>query len=46
MGPERIAELTQSLGREVIFVLGSRIQQDQRGVVAAIQEFQQVVAAS
>jgi ribulose-bisphosphate carboxylase large chain len=46
MGPDRIAELTQSLGREVIFVLGSRIQQDQRGVVAAIQEFQQVVVAS
>lgn len=46
MGPDRIAELAQSLGRDVVFVLGSRIQQDQRGVVAAIQEFQQVLAES
>ena len=46
MGPDRIAELTQSLGRDVVFVLGSRIQQDQRGVVAAIQEFQRLLAES
>ena len=37
---ERIAALTASLGREAVFVLGSRIQQHQRGVAAAIEEFQ------
>lgn len=46
MGSDRIAELAKSLGRDVVFVLGSRIQQDQRGVVPAIEEFQRVLAES
>jgi ribulose-bisphosphate carboxylase large chain len=46
MGPDRIGELTTLLGQDVVFVLGSRIQQDQRGVVAAIEEFQRVLTES
>jgi len=46
MGVERIAELTACLGREVVFVLGSRIQQHQRGVVAAIDDFQMMLTRS
>ena len=46
MGVERIAELTSCLGREVVFVLGSRIQQHQQGVVAAIDEFQMMLTRS
>ena len=42
----RIAELTTTLSQDAVFVLGSRIQQDQRGVVAAVEEFQLVVAQS
>ena len=38
MGVERIAELTMRLGREITVVIGSRIQQDPRGVVSAIEE--------
>jgi ribulose-bisphosphate carboxylase large chain len=40
IGTDRIAGLATTLGQEVVFVLGSRIQQDQRGVVTAIEEFQ------
>jgi ribulose-bisphosphate carboxylase large chain len=46
MGPDRIAELTKSLGQDVVFVLGSRIQQDQRGIAGAIEEFQRVLKQS
>src|SRR5262245_10662326 len=45
MGPGRIAELATSLGQDVVYVLGSRVQQDQRGVVAAIEEFQRVLTS-
>jgi ribulose-bisphosphate carboxylase large chain len=40
IGRDRIADLAPALDRDVVFVLGSRIQQDQRGIVAAIEEFQ------
>jgi ribulose-bisphosphate carboxylase large chain len=40
MGVDRITELRAALGQDIVFVLGSRIQQDQRGVAAAIEEFQ------
>jgi ribulose-bisphosphate carboxylase large chain len=46
IGSDRIAGLVTALGREVVFVLGSRIQQDHRGVVAAVQEFQQMLGQS
>jgi ribulose-bisphosphate carboxylase large chain len=46
MGLDRIAELTTSLGKDIVFVLGSRIQQDPRGVVAAIEDFQHVLKQS
>jgi ribulose-bisphosphate carboxylase large chain len=40
IGTDRIAGLAAALKHDLVFVLGSRIQQDQRGVVAAIEEFQ------
>jgi S-methyl-5-thioribulose 1-phosphate isomerase len=43
VGPDRIPELTRIMGRDIVLVLGSRIQQDSRGVVAAVQEFQRVL---
>jgi ribulose-bisphosphate carboxylase large chain len=46
IGPNRIAEFTTSLGQDVVFVLGSRIQQDQRGVATATEEFQRVLTQS
>ena len=46
MGPDRTAELATTLGRDVVFVLGSRIQQGPHRVVAAIEEFQRVLAES
>ena len=46
IGPDRIAELAAAIGQDVIFVLGSRIQQGHRGVVAAIEEFQRVLTQS
>jgi S-methyl-5-thioribulose 1-phosphate isomerase len=46
VGIDRIPEVTRTLGRDVVFVLGSRIQQDTRGVVAAVQEFQRVLTQS
>jgi ribulose 1,5-bisphosphate carboxylase large subunit-like protein len=39
MGVEQIAELCTELGPDIVFVLGSRIQQDERGVVEGIEEF-------
>jgi ribulose-bisphosphate carboxylase large chain len=41
---DRIAELRRALGQDVVFVLGSRIQQDPRGVAAAIEDFQRELA--
>ena len=41
---DRIAELRAALGQDVVFVLGSRIQQDPRGVVTAIEELQRELA--
>jgi len=46
IGPDRIPEFTTSLGQDVVFVLGSRIQQDQRGVATATEEFQRVLTQS
>lgn len=46
VGLDRIPELRRTLGSDVVFVLGSRIQQDTRGVVAAVQEFQRVLTQS
>ena len=36
----RIAELMTIVGQDAVFVLGSRIQQDKGGVIAAVKEFQ------
>jgi ribulose-bisphosphate carboxylase large chain len=46
IGVDRIGELTTALGQDVVFVLGSRIQQNQLGVVTAIEEFQRVLTKS
>jgi ribulose-bisphosphate carboxylase large chain len=43
IGRDRIAELTTAFGHEVVYVLGSRIQQDSRGVAAAIEDFQRAL---
>jgi ribulose-bisphosphate carboxylase large chain len=43
---DRIRELTMALGQDVVFMLGSRIQQNQLGVTTAIEEFQQVLTKS
>jgi ribulose-bisphosphate carboxylase large chain len=40
IGSDRIAGLAAALGHDLVFILGSRIQQDERGVVAAIEAFQ------
>ena len=40
IGVDRIAELTAALGQDIVLVLGSRIQEDQRGVATAIKDFQ------
>jgi hypothetical protein len=40
IGSDRIAGLAAVLGHDLVFILGSRIQQDERGVVAAIEAFQ------
>jgi ribulose-bisphosphate carboxylase large chain len=45
IGPERLAELSASLGRDTIFVLGSRLQKEPGGVVSAIGAFHRVLAA-
>jgi hypothetical protein len=36
--------LRRALGQDIVFVLGSRIQQDPRGVAAAIEDFQRELA--
>ena len=43
---DRIRELTTALGQDVVFMLGSRIQQNQLGVTTAIEEFQRVLTKS
>jgi len=43
IGCERVVELCSSLGRDMIFILGSRIQQFPGGVVAAMKEFHHVL---
>ncbi len=39
IGFEQVAELEPLYGRDVVFILGSRIQQDPRGLIAATQRF-------
>jgi ribulose-bisphosphate carboxylase large chain len=39
IGLEQVAELGSQYGRDVIFILGSRIQQDPDGITAATQRF-------
>jgi len=46
IGPERLAELASSLGRDTVLVLGSRVQKDSGGVVAAMKVFHRVLAES
>ena len=43
IGPERLVELGSALGRDIIVILGSRIQQFPGGVVAAMKEFHRVL---
>jgi ribulose-bisphosphate carboxylase large chain len=43
VGPERLVELGSALGRDMIVILGSRIQQFPGGVVAAMKEFHRVL---
>ena len=46
IGVDRVSELTRALGRDIAFVLGSRIQQHERGVMAAVEEFERALAKS
>jgi ribulose-bisphosphate carboxylase large chain len=39
IGPEHVAELGALYGRDVLFILGSRVQQDPAGVAAATGRF-------
>jgi hypothetical protein len=39
IGFEQVAELGSLYGPDVVFILGSRIQEDPRGLVAAAQRF-------
>jgi ribulose-bisphosphate carboxylase large chain len=43
IGFEQVAQLGNFYGRDVVFILGSRIQQDPRGLIAATQRFVQEV---
>jgi S-methyl-5-thioribulose 1-phosphate isomerase len=43
IGIEQVAELEPLYGRDVVFILGSRIQQDPRSVLAATQQFMKEV---
>ena len=43
IGPERLDELASALGMDMIFILGSRIQQFPGGVVAAVKEFHRIL---
>ncbi len=38
IGPDRLTELLSTVGTDSMFILGSRVQQHPKGVVAAIQE--------
>lgn len=46
IGTERLAELSVPLGRDTIFVLGSRLQKEPAGIVPAIQALHRVVENS
>ncbi len=46
IGSERLVELSMSLGRDTIFILGSRLQNEPEGIVSAIQALHQVLAKS
>lgn len=43
---DRIGNVIGALGRDIILVLGSRIQENERGVVAALERFQRALARS
>ena len=43
IGPDRLVEVRSALGKETIFILGSRIQQFPGGVVAAMKEFHRLL---
>lgn len=43
IGPERLEELSSALGMDMIFIVGSRIQQFPGGIVAAMKEFHRVL---
>jgi ribulose-bisphosphate carboxylase large chain len=43
IGPERLVELGSALGRDMVFIVGSRIQQFPGGVAAAMKEFHRVL---
>jgi ribulose-bisphosphate carboxylase large chain len=43
IGPDRLVELGSALGRDTIFILGSRIQQFPGGVVPAMKELHRVL---
>ena len=45
IGPERLSELGSTLGRDITFIVGSRIQQFPGGVVAAMKEFHRILGA-
>lgn len=46
IGPDCVAELVTACGRDVVLILGSRVQQDGRGVVAAVEEIQLMLTQS
>ena len=45
IGPERLGELGSALGKELIVILGSRIQQFPGGIEAAMKEFHRILEA-
>ena len=46
IGTERLAELNVSLGRDTIFILGSRLQKEPSGIASTIQAFHRVLVKS
>jgi ribulose-bisphosphate carboxylase large chain len=46
IGFEQVAEFGPFYGRDVVFILGSRIQQDSRGLIPATQRFVKEVERS
>ena len=46
VGPERMADLGSVLGRDLVMIVGSRVQQEPGGVVAALKEFHRVLSQS